>query len=148
MLFRTHGVLDLVEVKQFFTLKPRMASSQCHDQLKVMAMSTFSPDGSRSSNGMRKCVCVPRVCVCVRNELEVLPSGDAQQAERPTREHGSVLFYVHGNHKAREDGQPKTATSTFTQLLNYELVSTTLAYIIYIYIHIIISSFLHSSGAV
>ena len=31
-------------------------------------MSTFSPVGSRSSNGMRMCVCV---CVCGRNELEV-----------------------------------------------------------------------------
>ena len=48
------------------------------------AMSTFSPVGSRSSNGMRMCVCVcvcvrvracVRACVCVcvcgRNELEV-----------------------------------------------------------------------------
>ena len=34
------------------------------------------------------------------------------------REHGSILLYVHGNHEARLDGQPKTATSTFTQLLN------------------------------
>ena len=36
------------------------------------AMSTFSPVGSRSSNGMRMCerACV-RACVCVRNELEI-----------------------------------------------------------------------------
>ena len=32
--------------------------------------------------------------------------------------HGSVLLYVHGNHEGRSDGQPRTATSTFTQLLN------------------------------
>ena len=38
----------------------------------------------------------------------------------PTREHGSVLLYVHGNHKARSDGKPRTATSTLTQLLNSE----------------------------
>ena len=37
---------------------------------------------------------------------------------RPMREHGSVLLYVHGNHKARLDGQPGTATSTLTQ--NYD----------------------------
>ena len=34
--------------------------------------------------------------------------------------HGSVILYVHGNQKARSDGQPRTATSTLTQLLNYE----------------------------
>ena len=34
--------------------------------------------------------------------------------------HGSILLYVHGNQKAREDGQPRTATSTLTQLLNYD----------------------------
>ena len=33
--------------------------------------------------------------------------------------HGSILLYVHGGHKARQDGQPRTATSTLTQLLNY-----------------------------
>ena len=33
-------------------------------------------------------------------------------------EHGSVLLYVHGNQGARLDGKPRTATSTFTQLLN------------------------------
>ena len=38
---------------------------------------------------------------------------------RPTRQHGLILLYVHGNHKARSDGQPRTATSTLTQLLNY-----------------------------
>ena len=39
---------------------------------------------------------------------------------RPIREHGSILLYVHGNHEARKDGQPRTATSTLTQLLNYD----------------------------
>ena len=34
--------------------------------------------------------------------------------------HGSIILYVHGNQKARWDGQPSTATSTLTQLLNYE----------------------------
>ena len=38
-------------------------------------------------------------------------------------EHGSVLLFVHGNHKARWDGEPRTATSTLTQLLNYETVT-------------------------
>ena len=33
--------------------------------------------------------------------------------------HGSINLYVHGNQKARWDGQPRTATSTLTQLLNY-----------------------------
>ena len=42
---------------------------------------------------------------------------------RPMREHGSVLLFVHGNHKARWDGEPRTATSTLTQLLNYETVT-------------------------
>ena len=40
------------------------------------------------------------------------------------REHGSILLYVHENQKARQDGQPMTATSTLTQLLNYDLLST------------------------
>ena len=34
--------------------------------------------------------------------------------------HGSVKLYVHGNQKAHSDGQPRTATSTLTQLLNNE----------------------------
>ena len=29
-----------------------------------------------------------------------------------------MLLYVHGNQKAHKDGQPRTATSTLTQLLN------------------------------
>ena len=33
--------------------------------------------------------------------------------------HGSINLYVHGNQKARQDGQPRTSTSTHTQLLNY-----------------------------
>ena len=32
------------------------------------------------------------------------------------RVHGLVLLYVHRNHQAYKDGEPKTATSTFTQL--------------------------------
>ena len=39
---------------------------------------------------------------------------------RPMPKHGSLWLYVHGNQKARLDGQPRTATSTLTQLLNYE----------------------------
>ena len=35
-------------------------------------------------------------------------------------EQGSIVLYVHGNQKARQDGQPRTATSTLTQLLNYD----------------------------
>ena len=34
--------------------------------------------------------------------------------------HGSIILYVHGNQKARSDGQLRTCTSTLTQLLNYE----------------------------
>ena len=41
---------------------------------------------------------------------------------RPMREHGSILLYVHGNHKARQDGKPRTSISTFTQLLNYRQI--------------------------
>ena len=37
----------------------------------------------------------------------------------PMPKHGSINLYVHGNQKARWDGQPRTATSTLTQLLNY-----------------------------
>ena len=37
----------------------------------------------------------------------------------PMPKHGSIILYVHGNQKARSDGQPRTATSTLTQLLNY-----------------------------
>ena len=33
---------------------------------------------------------------------------------RPMPKHGSILLYVHGNQKARWDGQLRTATSTFT----------------------------------
>ena len=33
------------------------------------------------------------------------------------RAHGSMLLYVHRNHKARQDGEPRTATSTFTRLI-------------------------------
>ena len=36
--------------------------------------------------------------------------------------HGSILHYVHGNQKAREDGQPRTATSTLTLFLREELL--------------------------
>ena len=32
--------------------------------------------------------------------------------------HGSILLGVHGNRKAHQDGKARTATSTFTQLLN------------------------------
>ena len=35
--------------------------------------------------------------------------------------HGSIILYVNGNQKARKNGQPKTATSTLTQLLNYDM---------------------------
>ena len=34
----------------------------------------------------------------------------------PMPKHGSVILYIHGNQKARYDGQPRTATSTLTQL--------------------------------
>ena len=34
--------------------------------------------------------------------------------------HGSIILYVHGNQKARYDGQPRTSTSTLTHLLNYD----------------------------
>ena len=34
----------------------------------------------------------------------------------PMRVHGSMLLYVHRNHKAHSDGEPRTATSTLTQL--------------------------------
>ena len=37
--------------------------------------------------------------------------------------HGSVNFYVHGNQKARWGGQPRTATSTLTLLMNYETLA-------------------------
>ena len=38
----------------------------------------------------------------------------------PMPKHGSIILYIQGNQKARYDGQPRTATSTLTQLLNYE----------------------------
>ena len=34
------------------------------------------------------------------------------------RARSSVLLYVHRNQKAHQDGEPRTATSTSTQLLN------------------------------
>ena len=37
----------------------------------------------------------------------------------------SSILYVHGNQKARWDGQPRTATSTLTQLLDYDIIITT-----------------------
>ena len=39
----------------------------------------------------------------------------------PMPKHGSIILYVHGNQKAHLDGQPRTSTSTLTQLLNYDL---------------------------
>ena len=42
---------------------------------------------------------------------------------RPMHEHGSMLLYVHGNHEARYDGEPRTATSSLTQFLNYGWVT-------------------------
>ena len=36
--------------------------------------------------------------------------------------HGSIQLYVHRSQKARYDGQPRTATSTLTHLLNYGCV--------------------------
>ena len=39
---------------------------------------------------------------------------------RPMPKQGSIQLYVHRNQKARQDRQPRTATSTLTQLLNYE----------------------------
>ena len=40
----------------------------------------------------------------------------------PMPKHGSINLYVHGNQKARYDGQPSTSTSTLTQLLNYDFL--------------------------
>ena len=40
----------------------------------------------------------------------------------PMPKHGAINLYVHGNQKARLDGQPRTSTSTLTQLLNYGVV--------------------------
>ena len=36
--------------------------------------------------------------------------------------HGSVNLYVHGNQKARYDGQPRMSTSTLTQLLSTSFI--------------------------
>ena len=41
----------------------------------------------------------------------------------PIPKDGSINFFVHGNQKARQDGQPRTSTSTLTQLLNYDETS-------------------------
>ena len=38
----------------------------------------------------------------------------------PMPKHGSTILYVRGNQKVRSDRWPRTATSTLTQLLNYE----------------------------
>ena len=40
----------------------------------------------------------------------------------PVPKHGSIILYVHGNQKARYDGQPRMSISTLTHLLNYEHV--------------------------
>ena len=45
-------------------------------------------------------------------------SADILRTNRPMPKHGSINLYVHGNQKARKDGQPRTATSTLTQLLS------------------------------
>ena len=42
--------------------------------------------------------------------------------------HSSVLLYVHRNHKAHLDGEPRTATSTLTQLLNSDTNDTSRAH--------------------
>jgi len=49
-----------------------------------------------------------------------LVSSDVRDKLWPMPKHGSINLYVHGNQKAREDGQPRTSTSTLTQLLNYD----------------------------
>ena len=36
----------------------------------------------------------------------------------PVPKHSSMLLYVHRNHQAQQDGEPRAATLTFTQLLN------------------------------
>ena len=55
-------------------------------------------------------------CLQVLSVLTV--GGHVRNKPRPMRERGSILLYIHGNQKAREDGQPRTATLTHTQLLN------------------------------
>ena len=37
----------------------------------------------------------------------------------PVPKHGSMLLYVHRKYKVHSDGEPRTATSTFTQLWPY-----------------------------
>ena len=39
---------------------------------------------------------------------------DIRDKMRPMPKHGSIQLYVHGNPKAGQDGQPRTATSTLT----------------------------------
>ena len=46
----------------------------------------------------------------------------------PMQKHGSIILYVHGNQKARYDGQLRTSTSTLTQLLNYDSKCVTVAF--------------------
>ena len=48
----------------------------------------------------------------------------------PMPKHGSIILYVHGNQKARQDGQPRTSTSTLTQLLNYELLGVCVGFLL------------------
>ena len=46
--------------------------------------------------------------------------GEGGERERETDSPSFVQCYIHRNRRLIRDGKPWTATSTFTQLLNYE----------------------------
>ena len=78
--------------------------------------------GQKSFNGFKFSTDVVKCC---------LMSSDVSWHIRdklwPVPKHGSINLYVHGNQKARYDGQPRTSTSTLTQLLNYDLTPSDVA---------------------
>ena len=58
-------------------------------------------------------ICNDRTVGCMR-----LQTKQKQQSLRVVVAVVEVLLYVHRNHRFIRDGEPRTATSTFTQLLN------------------------------
>ena len=63
--------------------------------------------------------CLLLLCCLISSDV----SWHIRDKLRPVCEHSSVLLYIHRNHKARLDGEPRTATLTLTQLLNSVKIS-------------------------
>ena len=96
--------------KQEKLRKPRVLHLYCwifgmHCQKKGVVYATQWRHAAvqRGKVGRQCCLMSSDVTWHIRNKL------------RPMPKHGSIQLYVHGNQKARQEGQPRTATSTLTE---------------------------------